>query len=151
MDARSWPCLFIYSQHGPWLHSDGNCGMPGDEKLLSGRGSLGCRAGSGEHPSDMELEHSPHQVQASSRDQFVVLMESVLGRTQNTSPQPSLSPNATSLLLSLHPATTSRATATHPRGMHRASHTQLLPTQFQSRSAGVSRALFSSARLLLWS
>lgn len=149
-------CLFIYSQPGPWLHSDGNRGMPGEEKLLGERSSLGCRAGSGEHPSDIQLDHSSRQVQASSRDQFVVLMEFVLGRL-NTSPQTGWFPSPACPQMpppSCSPCThppPSRATVTHPRGMHRASHTQLLPTQFQSRSAGVSRALFSSARLLLWS
>lgn len=135
-------CLFIYSQRGPWLLNDGNWGMPGEEKFLGGRGGLGCRARSGEHPSDTQLSPGSRFLQgpvcsSCGPDGIYAWENTEHFTTARLVSQPSLSPNATSLLLSLYPATPI-PTVTHPRGMHRASHTQLLPTQFQSRSAGVS-------------
>lgn len=137
-------CLFIYSQRGPWLHNDGNWGMPGKEKLFGGRGSLGCRAGSGEHPGDTQLDRPSHQgsLCSSCGPDGICARENTEHFTTGGFPSPACPQMPPPTILS-HGRTS--------RGMRRASHTQLLPTQLQSCSAGVSRALFSSARLLVWS
>lgn len=148
-------CLFIYSQHGPWLLNDGNLGMPVEEKLLGGRGGLGYRTRSGEHPSDTQLSPGSGFLQgpvcSSCGPDGIYAWENIKHlTTARLVSQPSLSPNATSLLLSCtQPPPSPRPHI--PEGCTEPATLRSFPRSFRAALLEFPRALFSSARLLLWS